>query len=324
MKAFFALSVVLIFFSGCASKNATSSKSAFMPEWVNAPISACDERRELCASSEGSGSITADANARKSLAQIFSTKIESKMNVTQAAQSTMGGDSLQGEAKEYYANEVAEITEEILEGVEIKARYMGNGSHFSLAKLDKEMAGDRLRSKMKEFDQQLIVYSKENKKSFYGRMKKLYKVREELNARYEFLKGNRYPSKVSWEDIMKKKKLSSPVNLVFLKVNNQEFMTMIQEIISDRGFKFTDVEGGNHDIVIELAIKNKKEYLNVEGFEKYSFDVALNSQTRNKENLGTLKMHQASVGRNYDQALSKIRPDIEEFINQNFDDLNIE
>lgn len=323
MKRLYSLIFVLIF-TACASKKNENVKSIFMPEWVTSPMSSCDEHKFLCASAEGSGAIAADANARKALAQIFSTKIESKMSVTSSATSNIGGDSLKGEGKEFYANEVTELTEDILEGVEIKARFMSSGNHFSLASMDKEKAADRLRSKMKELDQQLVTYNQENKKSYYGRMKKIYKIREELNNRYEFLMGNRYKSKVSFDEIMRKKKLASPVNLILLKTGNAEFLSLMQEILSDRGFKFTDVENGGHDIIVNLEVKNKKEYLNVDGFEKYSFDVSLISQLKNKETLGALKFMQTSVGRNYDQALSKIRPDIEQFIEQNFDDLNIE
>ena len=324
MKAFFIHIFCLIILISCAGTKLQKESSLFAPEWVNEPMKGCDEQREMCASSEGTGSITADANARKSLAQIFSTKIESKMNVTQTLNSSLGGDSLQGEGKEFYANEVAEITDQILEGVEIKARFVNSSGHFSLAKLDKVQASDRIRSKIKDIDEQMESLNKDQKKSNYGKLKKLFRLREDFNARYEFLAGNRLPSKVSFDDIQKKKKLSSPVNLIFLKVGNNDFLTMLQEMLSERGFKFTDVEGGNHDIVVELILKNKKEFLNVDGFEKYSFDVSLNSQTRNKENLGTVKFHQLSIGRNFDQALSKIKPDIEDFINNHFDDLNIE
>jgi hypothetical protein len=324
MHAYSTVLIFLFVLISCASPKLVKEKSLFTPEWVNEPMKGCDETRELCASSEGSGSITADANARKSLAQIFSTKIESKMNVTQTLNSSIGGESLQGEGKEFYANEVAEITEQILEGVEIKARYVDSGAHFSLAKLDKIQASDRIRSKIKQIDEELVILNKDHKKSHYGKMKKLFKLREDFNSRYEFLAGSRIPSKVSLEEIVKKKKISSPVNLIFLKVANQDFLTMLQEILSERGFKFTDIEGGNHDIIIELVIRNKKEFLNVDGFEKFSFDIALNSQTRSKQNLGTVKFHQVSIGRNFDQALSKIKPDIEDFINNHFDDLNIE
>jgi hypothetical protein len=324
MHAYSTLFLLLLVLISCASPKQQKEKSLFAPEWVNEPMKGCDETRELCASSEGSGSITADANARKSLAQIFSTKIESKMNVTQTLNSSLGGDSLQGEGKEFYANEVAEITDQILEGVEIKARYVDSGTHFSLARLDKIEASNRIRSKIKLIDEELVILNRDLKKSHYGKMKKILKFREDLNARYEFLAGARIPSKVSLDDILKKKKLTSPVNLIFLRVSNQDFLTMIQEILSERGFKFTDIEGGNHDIVIELLIRNKKEFLNVDGFEKYSFDISLNSQTRSKQNLGTVKFNQVSIGRNFDQALSKIKPDIEDFIINHFDDLNIE
>jgi hypothetical protein len=324
MNAFFIHVFCLFVLISCAGPKLQKEQSLFAPEWVHEPMKGCDESREICASSEGTGSITADANARKSLAQIFSTKIESKMNLTQTLNSSLGGETLQGEGKEYYANEVAEITDQILEGVEIKARFVNSSAHFSLAKLDKIQASDRIRSKMKDLDEQLVTLNKDNKKSNYGKLKKLFKLREELNTRYEFLAGSRFPTKVSFEEILKKKKLLSPVNLIFLKVTNNDFLTMIQEILSERGFKFTNVEGGNHDIIIELVIKNKKEFLNVDGFEKFSFDISLNSQTRTKENLGTVKFHQVSIGRNFDQALSKIKPDIEDFINNHFDDLNIE
>jgi hypothetical protein len=73
-----------------------------------------------------------------------------------------------------------------------------------------------------------------------------------------------------------------------------------------------------------VDFKSKKEFLNVEGFEKHLIQLSLTSQTKSKENLGTIQFQASSVGRNLDQAISKVRPDIERNIEEKFEDLNID
>lgn len=312
-----------LFMVSCASKEQIKPKTLFVPEWVNAPMSSCDEKKEICASGEGDGASLADANARKSLAQFFSTKIETKLNVFSHTEQNVSGP-IDGNGKEYVANEISEITEELLEGVAIKARFQDQIKYYALATMDRDSAINRFRAKIKEIDSKLVAYNNEGKKSYYGRMKKLYQLREGFNDRYQFLAGVKIPQKVSWEEILKKKKLKSAVNLMLMKANEPFFKDYVANLMSEHGFKLTENENLDYDAVLIVDFKSKKEFLNVEGFEKHLIQLSLTSQTKSKENLGTIQFQASSVGRNIDQAISKVRPDIERNIEEKFEDLNID
>lgn len=317
--------LIIFLLVSCASKELSKPKSLFLPEWVNSPMSSCDEKKEICASGEGDGAALADANARKSLAQFFSTKIESKMNVFSHTQQNISGP-LDGGGKEYVANEINEVTEELLEGVSIKARFQDQVKYYALAIMDREAALERFRSRIKEIDTKLVAYNNEGKKSYYGRMKKLYLLREGYNERYHFLAGVKIPSKVSFEEILKKKKLKlkSAINLMLYKSNEPFLKEFVANMMSEHGFKLTENENLDYDAVLVLDFKSKKEFLNVDGFEKHLIMASLTTQTKSKENLGTIQFQAAAVGRNLDQAISKVRPDIEKNFEEKFEDLNID
>lgn len=317
------LSLCFLFLFGCASSSKTELKApSSTPEWVNDPMSACSEMEEICGSSTGQGQIIADGNARKAIALVFESKITSTMTTSKTARQD-SGETIEGKTQEYYSDDLTESTNQMLEGVEIKKRYQDKDGYYALASLNKVKAAKRLASLIKELDEKLIPLNKENKKTNYGKMRKLYLEREVLNARHEFLVGRRVLGSVSFEDILKKKSITLKNNLVFIKTKDDAFLPMISRLVTERGFKIAKDES-KADVEIVANVESKKEYLNVDGFEKYAFSVNLSSADEKGEKLGALEFSIMAVGRSFDQAKEKIRPDIERFVEDHFDELNLE
>lgn len=313
----------LVFLFGCSSSSSKREIQApTTPEWVNDPMSACSEMEEICASSSGQGQILADGNARKAIALVFESKITSTTTSTKTS-SQESGATIEGKTNEFYSDELTESTDQMLEGVEIKKRYQDKDGYYALASLNKIKAAKRLASLIKELDDKLVPLNKENKKTNYGKMRKLYLEREVLNARHEFLVGRRVLGQVSFEDILKKKNITLKNNLVLIKTKDEAFMPMVSRLVTERGFKIAK-EASKADLEIVANVESKKEYLNVDGFEKYLFTVALNSSDEKGEKLGAIEFSIMGVGRSFDQAKEKVRPDIERFIEDHFDELNLE
>lgn len=320
MKKIFFLSFLILL--GCSSSKTEVKAPSSAPSWINDPMSACSEIEEICGSSNGDGQIIADGNARKTIALIFESKITSTMTSSKTSRQETG-DSIEGKTQEYYSSDLTESTDQLLEGVEIKSRYQDKDGYYALASLNKIKAAKRLASLIKELDEKLIPLNKENKKTNYGKMRKLHLDREVLNARHEFLVGRRILGSVSFEDILKKKNISLKNNLVLLRIKDPSLMPMISRLVTERGFKISKDEAAA-DLEIKAVVDNKKEYLNVDGFEKYSFLIKLNSSNEKGEKLGAIEFSAMAVGRSFDQAQEKIRPDIERFIEDHFDELNLE
>lgn len=321
MKLFFAFTFVVIFTS-CASKKEIEGKKG-SPEWINAPMTGCSDQIEICASAEGDGQLAADSNARTSLAQIFETKIESTTNINSLTKQDSTSSSISGGKSEFISTDLTEYTNQILEGVVIKERYKDSKKAYALASLDKIKASDRLRSQMKELDEKLVAFNKENKKSNFGKMRKLSLTRETLNSRYEFLMGMKVPSKVSFEDILSKKKIQMKADLVSITIDDQDFQPILQRLVTERGFKvIKDVAKANLDI--EAKIETKKEYMNVDGFEKYSYTLTLMAKNEANEKVGSIEFKTSGMGRSQAQVKEKVKSDIENFIEEHFDELNLE
>lgn len=314
---------LLLVLGACSSSQKSEIKApSSTPEWVNDPMSACSEMEEICGSSMGEGQIIADGNARKSIALVFESKITSTMTSSKTARQESGA-AIDGKTNEFYSSDLTESTDQMLEGVEIKKRFQDKDGYYALASLNKVKAAKRLASLIKEIDEKLIPLNKENKKTNFGKMRKFYLDREVLNARHEFLVGRRVQSSVSYEDILKKKNISLKNNLVFIKTKDEAFMPMVLRLVTERGFKIAK-DSAKADLELVANVESKKEYLNVNGFEKYLFTIALNSADEKGEKLGAIEFSVMGVGRSFDQAKEKVRPDIERFIEDHFDELNLE
>ena len=298
------------------------------PAWISDLSTFC-KSSELCTVGESVGMMQAESSARKEMSKIFMTQIKSKNTLTSSGNQTSKGDQpISGSFEEDMYGEIEEKTEGALRGVVIKETYETADSFYALAVLKKAEGAQFLKSEMDELDKSIGEFYKDGRRSSLNKALKMMKVREGLNINYEFLKGKKYSPKVTYQQVMEKKNQKRSQNVVvFLKVNEPSEKGEIRDIIISKlledDFKVI-TESKNHKYRIEVEVKKNKEYLKVDGFEKYKFMLRINSFNQSGEKLGSLDFDMASVGRDYSHAYSNVLPNIMDFIVDKIGELNID
>ncbi|OFZ23274.1 MAG: hypothetical protein A2202_02825 [Bdellovibrionales bacterium RIFOXYA1_FULL_36_14] len=298
------------------------------PAWISDLSTYC-KSSELCTVGEAVGMMQAESSARKEMSKIFMTQIKSKNTLTSSGKQVSVGDQpISGSFEEDMYGEIEEKTEGALRGVIIKDTYETSDSFYALAILKKSEGAQFLKSEMEELDKNIVEFYKDGRRNSLNKALKIMQVRDGLNINYEFLQGNKYPSKVTYQQVMEKKNKKRSQNVVvFLKVSEPSEKGEIRDIIIAKlledDFKVV-TENKNHKYKIEVEVKKNKEYLKVEGFEKYKFMLRINSFNQSEEKLGSLEFDKASVGRDYSHAYSNVLPDIMDFIIDKIGELNID
>ena len=298
------------------------------PAWISDLSTYC-KSSELCTVGESVGMMQAEASARKEMSKIFMTQIKSKNTLTASGKQVSAGDQpISGSFEEEMYGEIEEKTEGALRGVIIRDTYETSDSFYALAVLKKAEGAQFLKSEMEELDKSIVEFYKDGRRNSLNKALKIMQVRDGLNINYEFLKGKKHPLKVTYQQVMEKKNKKRSQNVVvFLKVSEPSEKGEIRDIIISKlledDFKVV-TEDKNHKYKIEVDVKKNKEYLKVEGFEKYKFMLRINSFNQSGEKLGSLDFDKASVGRDYSHAYSNVLPDIMNFIIDKIGELNID
>lgn len=323
MKQFIYL-ISLTFFAISSMSQAIAKQ----PKWVNNPDEFCPSN-ELCAVGEATGRMGAEAEARKALSSIFQTKIKASTDVTTESKSSISVDVVEGGATEEVTSKVKAMTEQVLDGVEIKQFYEDSESVYALAVLNKPQAAKRLRSKIQDVDEEIRNFYKDGRRGNLNKALKRFLVRKNLNERYEFLSSSRYQAPISRGMILKKKREKAALGTtILLKIDEVGSSGELKQIAVDNlmasDYKVVMVTTLKHDFVLETKLKAEKEYFNVKGFEKYKFILAFEAQTKNGKKHGSLETTVTQTGRDFAQAYNKAIPEIRKFIADKFDDLNID
>jgi hypothetical protein len=307
----------------------TSALALSKPKWVNSPDEFCPPTL-LCAVGEGTGQMNAEINARAGIGKVFETKVKSKMTINTSSSQTSDSDSiLSGVMDEDTYQQVTEVSEAVLDGVEIKETWESNESVFALASLHKRKAADRLANKMSEIDEQIKTHYELGKRSDLSKCLKLLQVRTALDLRYEILKGSRYPGSISYSQIMKKKreksKLGTTVLLEFKEVGKiSEVGTWVREKLLEEDFKVVRNNEKAHSFAVEGSLASEEQFMNVKGWVKYKFLLSVKSKNGNGEVVGSVSHTVLQTGRSLKQAYEKAIPSIKRFINENLDQLNMD
>jgi hypothetical protein len=77
-----------------------------------------------------------------------------------------------------------------------------------------------------------------------------------------------------------------------------------------------------HDVVT-INVTSIKEFLNVEGFEKFTFTMKI-SHIRDNDKVGSLSKSETVVGRNQEDALLKIKNSLSEYLEEELYQLNLD
>lgn len=314
--------LLLLLISSCAlkqSRPSLSENSQEVPSWVYSPYDGCVEASELCATGEGKSYTQADTEAKVNLGSIFETKVQSEFSVTTSGAQTF---PWQAQVKEEVTKSIKESVEQILETVQIKKHFRKEGLSYSLASLDRQKASELLGNRLSKVDQELGILWDNHQRTNFRRIVKLYLERERLNERYSIVAGAARPSKVSWQDIIKWRESRPKTEPLTLKVGQAPdwVKEKITELLTEAGFRIVK---GDVSKAVELQVDSIKEFLNVSGFEKYTFTLSMTSIIGG-EKKKTISTSETVTGRSQADALLKVKNYFSEYLEQHLSDLHLD
>lgn len=315
----------ILFFSillfGCSinrsqQKNSSSNDE---PAWLNSPYSLCQEQVDLCAVGEAKSRSEAQAQARANLASIFEVHIRSELNVVSSGQQSFFGQSGLNEEVQRSLNE---SVNQILEAVEIKHYYKQKNITYALASLSKQKSIEILESRISKIDQELNVLWNKRSRTNLRKILKLYLERERLHERFLIVSNQSINSKLTYKDILEWRQSKPVVENLALRVGQAPdwMVEKIKELLTESGFRIVK---GDATKAISLNVDSIKEFLNVEGFEKFTFTMNLTSFEAGEKNK-VITISETVTGRTQADALLKVKNYFIDYLEQHLSDLGLD
>lgn len=313
---------ILLLFSSCSllkSGPEVTPESREIPGWVYAPYEGCDEATELCATGEAKTSGEAGAEARKNLASIFEVKVTSEFSSQTSASQNFPG---QGQIREDVQKSLAESVDQVLETVQIKNRFKHDGLSYALASLNREKASELLRGRINKIDEELSVLWERRSRIQFRKIVKLHLERERLNERYSIVAGSGLPAPMTYGQIMSWKESKVNELPIVLRIGQApDWMSeKIKELLTEAGLKIVK---GDARRILAMNVDSIKEYINVQGFEKYTFTLTMTSFENGEKNK-VLAVSETVTGRNQTDALLKLKNFFNDYIEQHLSDLHLD
>lgn len=312
----------LLLLSSCAlikPQVELSDNSREVPGWIYAPYEACAEESELCASGEAKDSAQADAQARNNLASIFEVKVKSDFTVQTSSTQSF---PWQGAVRQEVQQSLQESVEQVLETVQIKKRFKHKGLSYSLARLDRQKTSELLGGRLSKIDDELNTLWHKRSRTNLRKIVRLYLEREKLGERYSIVSGQPRPARMTYQEIMAWRQTRPRIEPLALRVGQApEWMTeKLKELLTEAGFKIVK---GDTVKAISLNVDSIKEFLNVEGFEKYTFTMNMTSY-QDGEKKKILAASETVTGRTQADALLKVKAFFNQYIEENLSDLHLD
>jgi hypothetical protein len=300
--------ITLLILVACSTNQKKSAyefdqeKEVDVPVWVYSLDEACDENLYLCTSASAEDQNLADARAKKSLAAVFETKIKSSFDVYKTSFSKEEREVVEEEIN----SEINESVDGLLKTVKITERFKKNDIYFSLARLDRKKSAKALRAQIRKIDEELkYLYGKKMRGSI-KKMMILFEKRTRYVDKYIVLEGDKLPSPVSFSQIQNIKFQNKNGRRVYVKHNIETpsvILKHVEQILGESGFEVS--KNLAVDYFLTLRYKSVNEYINVKGFEKYSFELNIASQNNLKKQIGSFSISQTATGRNKQDAFFK-------------------
>lgn len=297
-----------------------------MPAWINSPMSFCPPS-ELCAVGESAGSLGAEAAARNSMAKIFSTRVESSSSVMTTSESTTDKDGvISGDVSEDTFGRIREFTDEVIEGSYIKERFESEDSFYALIALHKRKSASLFEDRMKRIDSEVKSLIADGRRSSLNKALKKLKVRAAIHDRYRILRNLDFPAIVKLSQVLKLKGAKRALGVkVSLNINE---ITKTKEVLKSVKLNlinndFIIVKNGA-DFRVEVNLIQEDQYIKVKGFVKSKFILNAKSFNKSGNEIGALKYEIIQTGRSKEQAYENAVPGINKFIEDKFDELNID
>lgn len=285
------------------------------PDWLSDPVKACPSTH-LCAVGEGASYNAATASARNAIALIFESKIKSNLT----AQETEAASSVEINI----AEEINQSTEAILSGAIIIKSYEDQTTHYALAGMDKSIATKEINSKLQDIDDEMKVLSLEKNRINGEKLIKLYFKRIPLTAQLQILNGRGKPTPISYQDILQMKNLKAkgpPLKLEFTDKLGTEFEKFVMETFTSLGHSFIQNSEGSYRLV-KGTISSNQEYLNIQGFVRYSVVFELSVKEADKV-IGQITIKSTKTGRDQNQAIQYAINEIKNQLEDKIIELNL-
>lgn len=271
-----------------------------LPEW----ISKQDCGDNICAVGYGDTLDKATTDARNNIQRIFETKVSSKF---------------QNEVTEF-KDEASEIlyeeSEGILKGTTIDKVFEKNGDFYVLAVLDRKKAADDIEFDIKMLDRKMAVLINDDSLSSSKKLNEMYEKREDLNKKYLFLTGKEIVEEVEYKDVFDNNKHNfSQTGSYYVNVEDSEINAFLTNLLIESGVKVVNNSTSAKNI-LNAEITNKKEFLNVDDFEKYSVTLNLQLISGGKV-LKSMNKKVTETGLSYEQIYSKAIEQIGSYLEKN-------
>ncbi|MBC98134.1 MAG: hypothetical protein CME63_10310 [Halobacteriovoraceae bacterium] len=296
--------------------------SAEDPRWITDHSSAC-KSNQLCAVGSGSSMTLAKSVARAELAKIFENKISSQFKSELA--------SYNNDTQESVSEQVNEITEVALEGVEIAKVYEGEVDYFAMAVIDKNKMARRLKESIDKLDALVLQLFDKDSGGALTQIESLYLKRELLNQRYHLLTGIYVTDPVDYKKLLKKKDAVLSKYLLRVDIedksrtdNSSEIRSIIEERLISGGYKVSKKESQKITNEILGVFSAEKLYLKVSGFERYKFTLSLKAKTKKGNESGAIYFTTDVNARGFKQAKDIGLKRLSAYLSENIKKLNIE
>lgn len=302
------------------------SMSFATPKWVNSPVEFCPPT-ELCAVGEAAGAMIAEISARDSLAKIFESRVTSDLQLTTTTTTQSDSDGpLNAIIDEDVKQTIRVMTDEVIQGAYIKERYESTDAHFALIALPKDKAAKILEDKMTILDSKSKILIADGRRSSLNIALKKLTIRNKLHERYRVLKNSSYGGSVSYEQIMelksKKRALGIKVKLRVKEISKTyEIKKTIAQNLSHNDFILSK---NSPNFTVDVTLESEKMFMKVKGFMKYKFTLQASAINISGDKIGSLKYTIIQTGRSKTQAYDNAVPGIKKFINEKFNELNID
>jgi hypothetical protein len=297
----------------------TSDSSHEAPSWVYSPYDACVETHELCATGESKTRAEADAQAKVNLASIFEVQIKSDLSIGTSSTQTF---PWQAQVKQEVQQSIQESVSQVLETVQIKKHFKKDGLNYSLASLDRTKASDLIGERLTRLDKEIELLWSRRQRTNLRKLMRLSLERERLNERFSIVSGQGKLARVSFSDLLAWKDSRPVAENLSLKVGQApDWMTeKVKELLTEAGFR---VVRGEANKVLSLHVDSIKEFLNVDGFEKYTFTLQLTNIEKG-EKKKVISVSETVTGRSQADALLKVKSYFNEYLEQHLSDLHLD
>lgn len=287
---------LLVAISGCSLWRPNTPKISEhadeVPAWAYSPLEGCDESLEMCASGEGRTGAQADANALKSLAAIFETRVEATTNSLM----TMSANSATRQSQETAAVAVKEEVKQTLEAASIKQRHRHKGMSYSLASLDKSKASANLRAAIDRVQSELQGLWERKDRAAWGRMWELLITREGLNDRYGVMMGQRLsyePSAALLQKWYQSRALTRSMGWENHDVP-QALVAPLKAKLTEAGIALAPGATGER---LKANWEAKQGFMNVKGFERWDFILTIEHLATDGTKKGVASVASSATGR---------------------------